>query len=129
MGQYCSEREERVPLSPYERTFVAVLHFHFMTAFQRRSKRRRVFPFPYKHRRPSKVFLFFYSYNAFPHFFSTFSIRLSIPSLFHCLTGHESHRFQCQSRINNHTLTFFSLQMNSLVFGIHMKFFNFFLRS
>ena len=39
IGQYCSERGERVPLSLYisrlrsERTFVAVLHFHFMTLF------------------------------------------------------------------------------------------------
>ena len=37
IGQYCSERGERVPLSLYisrtrrERTFVAVLHSHFMT--------------------------------------------------------------------------------------------------
>ena len=37
IGQYCSKRGERVPLSLYisrkrrERTFVAVLHFHFMT--------------------------------------------------------------------------------------------------
>ena len=37
IGQYCSERGERVPLSLYisptrrERTFVAVLYFHFMT--------------------------------------------------------------------------------------------------
>ena len=39
IGQYCSERGERVPSSLYffrprrERTFVAVLHFHFMTLF------------------------------------------------------------------------------------------------
>ena len=39
ISQYCSERGERVPLSLYisrtrrERTFVAVLHFHFMTLF------------------------------------------------------------------------------------------------
>ena len=32
IGQYCSERGERVPLSLYERTSVAVLHFYFMTA-------------------------------------------------------------------------------------------------
>ena len=38
-------------------------------------------------------FFFFYFYNAFPHFFSTFTIRPSIPSLFHCPTGHESRRF------------------------------------
>ena len=37
VGQYCSERGEKVPLSLYisrtrrERTFVAVHHFHFMT--------------------------------------------------------------------------------------------------
>ena len=37
IGQYCNERGERLPLSLYisrtrrERTFVAVLHFHFMT--------------------------------------------------------------------------------------------------
>ena len=39
IGQYCSERGERVPLSlnisrpRRERTFIAVLHFHFMTLF------------------------------------------------------------------------------------------------
>ena len=49
-------RGERVPLSLYERTVFVVLHFHFMTAFQRRPKMRRVFPFPNNHRRPSKVF-------------------------------------------------------------------------
>ena len=46
IGQYCSERGERVPLSRVhfsneerlrERTFVAVLHFHFMT-HRRQSK-------------------------------------------------------------------------------------------
>ena len=52
-------RGEEVPLSLYERTFFAVLHFHFMTAFQRRPKRRRVSPFPNNHRRPSKVFFLF----------------------------------------------------------------------
>ena len=44
-------------------------------------------------------FFFFYFYNAFPHFFSTFTIRPSILSLFQRPTGHESRRFQCQSRI------------------------------
>ena len=75
-------RGKRVPLSPYERTFVAVLHFHFMTAFHRRPKRRRFFPFPNNHRRPSKVFFLFLQrfsslfflllvYGlAFPHFFT-----------------------------------------------------------
>ena len=66
-------REERVSLSLYERTFFAVLHFHFMTAFQRRPKRRRVFPFPNNRRRPSKVLT-----TLFLTFFSTFSIRPSI---------------------------------------------------
>ena len=136
------KRGERVPLSLYELTFFAVLHFHFMTAFQRRPKRRRVFPFPNNHRRPGRVFFlflqrfsslffilsvyglaffciflqrfsslffllsvyglaffFFYSCNAFPHFFSTFSIRPSIPSLFHCPTSHECRRFGCQNRM------------------------------
>ena len=83
-------RGERVPLLLYERTFFSVLHFHFMTAFQTRPKRRRVFPFPNNHRRPSKVLTMFLltffptfsirpsiffscSYNAFPHFFFYFS--------------------------------------------------------
>ena len=48
-------------------------------------------------------FFLFYFYNAFPHFFSTFTIRPSIPSLFYCPTGHESHRFQSQSRIKVNT--------------------------
>ena len=96
-------RGERVPLSLYERPFVAVLHFHFKTAFHRRPKRRRFFPFPNIHRRPSKVFfLFLQRFSSL--FFSAFSIRPSIPSLFHCPTGHESRRFQCQSRIK---MTFF----------------------
>ena len=88
---------ERVPLSRYERTFVAVLHFHFMTAFHRRPKRRRFFPFPNNHRRPNKVFFLFL--QRFFSLFSTFSIRPSIPLLFYCPTGHESRRCQCQSRI------------------------------
>ena len=58
-----------------EGTVVAVFHFHFMTAFQRRPKRRQVFPFPNNHRRPSKVF---FSILTFLTFFSTFSIRPSI---------------------------------------------------
>ena len=66
-------RGERVPLSLYEGTFFAVLHFHFMTAFQRRPKRRRVFPFPNNHRRPSKVLT-----TLLLTFFSTFSIRPSV---------------------------------------------------
>ena len=81
--------------------FLSVLHFHFMTAFYGRRKRRRFFPFPNNHRRPSKA-LFFYFYNAFPHFISTFTIRPSILSLFQRLTGHESRHFQCQSRIIVH---------------------------
>ena len=110
-------RRERVPLSLYERTFFSVLHFHFMSAFQTRPKRRRGFPFPNNHRRPSKVLttllltlftivsirpsiFFSYSYNAFPHFFSTFTIWPCIPSLLHCPTGHECRRFPCQNRIN-----------------------------
>ena len=75
-------RGERVPLSLYERTFAAVLHFHFMTAFHRRPKRRRFFPFPNNHRHPSKVFFSIFTtlfltfflllvYGlAFPHFFT-----------------------------------------------------------
>ena len=44
---------------------------------------------------------FFFSIltTLFLTFFSTFSIRPSVPSLFHCPTGHESRRFQCQNRI------------------------------
>ena len=70
-----NERGEglRVPLSLYERTFFSVLHFHFMTTFQTRRKRRRVFPFPNNHRRPSKVLT-----TLILTFFSTFSIRPSI---------------------------------------------------
>ena len=79
-------RGEKVPLSLYERTFVAVLHFHFMTAFYRRPKRRRLFPFPNNYRRPSKVFsvssqrfsllvflLPLYGL-AFPHFFTALKV-------------------------------------------------------
>ena len=103
-------RGKRVPLSLYERTFVAVLHFRFMTAFHRRPKRRRFFPFPNNHRRPSKVFFSIFT-TLFLTFFSTFSIRPSIPSLFHCPTGHESRRCQCQSRIK--IITFVSLPLVS----------------
>ena len=96
-------RGERVPLSLHERTFVAVLHFHFMTAFHRRPKRRRFFPFPNNPRRPSKVFFSIFT-TLFLTFFSTFTIRPSISSLFHCPTGHESRRFECQSRIKIYIL-------------------------
>ena len=90
-------RGESVPLSLYERTFFSVLHFHFMTAFQTRPKRRRVFPFLNNHRRLSKVLT-----TPFLTFFSTFTIRPCIPSLLHCPTGHECRRFPCQNRIIVH---------------------------
>ena len=104
IGQYCSERQgrgyrcrrTRVPLSLY---FISILWRLVMTAFHRRPKRRRFFPFPNNHLRPSKV-LFFYFYNTFPHFFSTSTTRPSIPSLFYRPIGHESRRFSCQCRIN-----------------------------
>ena len=120
-------RGKRVPLSLYERTFFAVLHFHFMTAFQRRPKRRGVFLFPNNHRRPSKVFFFlflqrfsslffllsvydlaffFILTTPFLIFFSTFSIRPSIASLFHCPTDHECRRFRCQNRMKKIFLNF-----------------------
>ena len=96
-------RGESVPLSLYERTFVAVLHFHFMTAcydcIPQMTEKETVF-FRFQTIIGAQVtFFFFYFYNAFPHFFSTFTIPPSIPSLFHCPRGHESRRFQCQSRI------------------------------
>ena len=101
-------RGERVPLSLYERTFFCVLHFHFMTAFQTRPKRRRVFPFPNNHRRPSKVllqrlsslfFLLLVYSLAFPHSFTArqvtnaagFGVRIgwklkrSSSIYFHCI--------------------------------------------
>ena len=48
------------------------------------------------------AFFFSYSYNAFPHFFSTFSVWPCIPSLLLCPTGHECRRFPCQNRIIVH---------------------------
>ena len=98
IGQYCSEREGRgyrccctsVPLSLY---FISILWLHF----PQMTEKETVFPFPNNHRRPSKVLFLFL--QRFSSLFSTFSIRPSIPSLFHCPTGHESRRFQCQSRI------------------------------
>ena len=121
-------RWERVPFPLFERTFFSVLHFHFITTFQRRPKRRRVFPFPNNHRRPSKVFFsittllltFFSVFSIRPSiffpilttpfltFFFNFSIRPTIPSLFHCPTYHECRRFRCQNRINIIFLLIFS---------------------
>ena len=68
IGQYCPERGERVPLPLYssrlrrERTFIAVLHFHFMTAFydcipQTPGKSTRFLTFSKNHRRESKIVL------------------------------------------------------------------------
>ena len=81
-------RGERVPLSLYERTSVAVLHFHFMMAFyncipQTPGKSRRFLIFPNNHRRQGKVlfFLFLLHGLVFPHFFSTFTTRPSISSI------------------------------------------------
>ena len=87
-------RGERVPLSLYERTFVAVPHFHFMTAYydcipQPPGRSRRFLPFPNNHRRRSKVLCF-----------SIFTTQPSISSLSQCPTGHESRRFRCQCRVN-----------------------------
>ena len=64
IGQYCSEREGReyrcrcmsVPLSLY---FISILWRLVMTAFHKRPKRRRFFPFPSNHKRPSNVFVIF----------------------------------------------------------------------
>ena len=58
-------RGARVPLSLYERTFVAVLHFHFMTACydcipQTPGKSKRFLTFPNNHRRQSKVLFFLF---------------------------------------------------------------------
>ena len=46
---------------------------------------------------------FFYFYNTFPYFFSTFTTRPSIPSLFQRPTGHESRCFSCQCRIKDNS--------------------------
>ena len=84
-------RGERVQLSLYKRTFVVVLHFHFMHS---KDDRKGDGFFRFQTITGAQLrFFFFYSYNAFPHFVSTFSIRPSSPSLFHCPTGHESRRF------------------------------------
>ena len=87
-------RGGRVPLSL---DFISILWRLVMTAFHRRPKRRRFFPFPNNHRRPSSFF--FYFYNTFYHFFSTFTTRPSISSLLQRPTGHESRRFSCRCRI------------------------------
>ena len=78
IGQYCSEREGRryrcrctsVPLSLYERTFVAILHFHLMMACydcipQTPGKSRRFLPFPNNHRCQSKVLFTFSSHTEY----------------------------------------------------------------
>ena len=78
VGQYCSEREGRgyrcrctsVPLSLY---FISILWRLVMTAFHGRPKRRRFFPFPNNHRRPSKVF-FFVPSQRFSLLFSLLSL-------------------------------------------------------
>ena len=122
IGQYCSEREGRgyrcrctsVPFSLY---FISILWVHskddrkgdeffrfqtitgaqvrFLQRFSSLSFLLSVY---------GLGFFFSYSCNAFPHFFSTFSIRPSIPSLLHCPTGHECRRFRCQNRIKNYIL-------------------------
>ena len=112
IGQYCSEQEGRwyrcrctsVPLSLY---FISILWLHSTDD----RKGDGFFPFSNNHRHPSKVFFSIFT-TLFFTFFSTFSVRPSIPSLFHCPTGHESRRFQCQSRIKYIyalTLNFFIL--------------------
>ena len=98
IGQYCSEREGRghrcrctsVPLSLY---FISILWLHSTDDWKGDGF------FLFQTITGAQARFFFYFYNAFTHFFSTFSIRPSILSLFHCPTGHESRRFQCQSRI------------------------------
>ena len=85
---------ERVPLSLAERTFFAVPHFHFMTAFQTQPKKGDGFfrfqtitraQFRFLQRFSSLSFLlsvdglakFSYSCNAFPHFFFYFDYMAS----------------------------------------------------
>ena len=104
----------------YLRTFFAVPHFHFMTAFPTQSKKETgFFPFPNKHRRPSRilttrlfrVFTFFSTFSIRPSkiflflqrlsslFFPTLTIWPCIPSFPYCPTGHKSRHFSCQNRI------------------------------
>ena len=105
IGQYCSEWGERVPLSLYisrtsrERTFIGVLHFHFMTLFvtafydcipQTPGKSTRFITFLKNHRLESKVLLLLLSYYYTVCCISSFS---------QCPTGHESCRFWWQCRV------------------------------
>ena len=98
IGQYCSERERRgyrsrctsVILSLY---FISILWLHSTDG------RKGDGFFLFQTITAAQVRVFFLFLQRFSSFFSTFSIRPSIPSLFHCPTGHESRRFQCQSRI------------------------------
>ena len=119
-------------MSLAERTFFAVPHFHFMTAFQTQPKKGDGF---FRLQRFSSLSFLLsvyglaklsYSCNAFPHFFSTLTIwpcitsflttpfltffsTLTIwpciPSFPYCPTGQESRHFSCQNRINIISLT------------------------
>ena len=121
IGRYCSEREGRgyrcrytsVPFSLY---FISILWLHskddrkgdgvFRFQTIRGAQVRFFFPilttFLLTFFLLSVYGLAFFSNLTMPllTFFSTFSIRPSIPSLFHCPTGHECRRFRCQNRIN-----------------------------
>ena len=121
IGQYCSERQGRgyrcrCTSVPVSLSFISILWLYskhdrkgdgffrfqtiigaqvrFLKRFSSLSLLLSVYGLAF-------FFYFSYSYNAFPHFFSTFTIWPCITSLPHCPTGHECHRFPCQNRIKN----------------------------
>ena len=118
-------RGERVRLPLY---FIYILWRLVITAF---------------HRRPVKVdgssffhtitgtkvrffFLFLLHGLAFPHFFSTFTTRPSISSLFRRPTGHESRCFSCQCRVKINKFVWIEKRICYLI--IYWIFFTNFLR-
>ena len=113
IGQYCSEREGRgyrcrctsVPLSLY---FISILWRLVMTAFHRRPKKRRFFPFPNNHRFFFFVFLqhisslFFYFYYTAKHFL-TFSMpnRSRKPPFFMSVSDNSTLRYECDETFSD----------------------------
>ena len=119
IGQYCSERERRgyrcrCTSFPF---YDALLWLHSTDA------RKGDGFFLFQAITDAQVrFFFFYFYNTFPHFFSTFTTWPSISSLFQRPIGHESRRFSCQCRIIVHYDTSAMKRfLTSLAFGSRCK--------
>ena len=95
IGQYCSEREG----GGYRCRWTSFPFYDGLLWLHSTDARKGDGFFLFQTITGAQVLFFFYFYNTFYHFFSTFTTRPSISSLLQRPTGHESRRFSCRCRI------------------------------